>query len=142
MKVIDLNILIYAVNADAPNHEKARIWWENSLSETETIGLSWSVLLGFLRITTNPRIMPIPIAYRQAIDTVDNWLKQAPVQLVTPTDRHWTILKQLLGHLGTAANITTDSHLAALAIERGATLISTDPDFARFPNLKWDNPLS
>ncbi|MBF0290360.1 MAG: type II toxin-antitoxin system VapC family toxin [SAR324 cluster bacterium] len=141
MKIIDLNILIYAVNRDAPYHKKACAWWENCLFETETIGLAWIVLLGFLRITTNSRIMPNPLTHEQAIKLIDEWMLQSVVQIITPTKRHWTILQQLLLDMGAAANLTTDAHLAALAIEKGAALYSADNDFSRFPNLKWVNPL-
>ncbi len=141
MKIVDLNILIYAVNEDAPDHRKAKKWWENCLSETETVGLPWVVILGFLRITTNPRIMRMPLAHDQAIGLIDDWLKQDPVRIVRPTDSHWGILKHFILHLGTASNLTTDAHIAALAVERGCILYSSDNDFSRFPNLRWSNPL-
>lgn len=141
MKIIDLNILIYAVNKDAPDHKKAKEWLENGLTETETIGFPWVVLLGFLRITTNSRILPKPLTHIQAIGFIDEWLKQESVQVVLPTDRHWDILKQIINHFGTASNLTTDAHLAALTIEKGAILYSSDNDFSRYPNLKWVNPL-
>jgi len=141
MKIVDLNLLIYAVNSDAPDHIRAKAWLENTLSETETVGLPWAVILGFLRITTNSRIMPKPIAHQQAVEVIDGWLDRPTVEIILPTDRHWVIFKQLISNLGTAANLTTDAHLAALAIERGAVLYSTDNDFSRFPKLKWCNPL-
>ncbi len=106
MKIIDLNLLIYAVNQDVPHHEKARKWWENCLREKESIGLPWIVLLGFLRITTHPAIMPHPIIYRQASDTIDSWLAWEPTQIITTTNRHWDIVKQLITQTGTAANLT------------------------------------
>ncbi len=141
MKIIDLNLLIYAINKDAPNHQKASTWWEKCLSEVETIGLAWIVLLGFLRITTNSQIMPHPLDHIQAIQLIDDWVQQPPVQIISPSERHWSILQKLLLDMGTASNLTTDAHLAALAIERGAVLYSVDSDFSRFPNLKWINPL-
>jgi uncharacterized protein len=142
MKVIDLNLLIYAVNRDAPLHERARKWWESCLSGKESIGLPWIVLLGFLRITTHPGIMPAPLSPDQAMDIVDTWLAQEPVKILNPTDRHWDILKQLIRHMKTASNMTTDAHIAALALETGGLLYSSDNDFSRFPNLEWKNPIA
>jgi toxin-antitoxin system PIN domain toxin len=141
MKLVDLNILVYAVNSDAPHHRAARSFWEESLSGDEPVALAWVVLLGFLRITTSARIMPAPLSPERAFSLVDEWLHQPCVRIVTPTERHWDILKELgLSH-GTAGNLTTDAHLAALAIENGATLYSSDNDFARFAGLRWKNPL-
>ncbi len=96
MKIVDLNILIYAVNKNAPDHRRAKEWWENCLSETETIGLPWVVILGFLRITTNSRILPKPLSHDQGVGLIDDWLEQEPVRIVTPTDRHWRILKDFI----------------------------------------------
>lgn len=141
MKIIDLNLLIYAVNRDAPDHDTARSWWESCLCGTETIGLPWAVLLGFLRITTHPKIMPNPITSGQAVELVEDWLRQPPVQVIAPTDRHWSIFRQFVSDFGTAANLTTDAHIAALAVERGAVLYSSDNDFSRFRHLQWINPL-
>jgi len=141
MKLIDLNLLIYAINSDAPHHRAARRFWESSLSGDELIALAWVVILGFLRITTNARVMPAPLTPEQAFSLVDEWLRQPWVRVVTPTERHWDILKDLGLSLGTAGNLTTDTHLAALAIENGATLYSADNDFARFAGLRWKNPL-
>lgn len=142
MIVVDLNLLIYAVNEDAIQHDGARQFWEQTLSEGVAVGLPWTVVLGFVRLTTNPRVMPHPLAPEQAFGVVDGWLAQATVEVIEPTDRHWEIVKELLLPLGTAGNLTTDAHLAALAVERGATLCSTDNDFSRFPRLKWSNPLA
>jgi uncharacterized protein len=140
--VVDLNLLIYAVNEDALAHERARRWWERALSGAETVGLAWSVILGFIRLTTNPRVMPRPLTPEQAFAVIDDWLAQPIVTSVEATDRHWAILKELLEPLGTAGNLTSDAHLASLAIEHGARLFSTDNDFARFAGLRWLNPLA
>ena len=142
MKLIDLNILIYAVNRDAPPHRAARTWLEATLSGSEAVGLAWTVILGFLRLTTNGRIVPQPLSPKQAIGVVDGWLQLPCVRVVDPSDRHWSILQDLLAAGGTAGNLTTDAHLAALAIEYGARLYSTDHDFARFKGLRWANPLA
>lgn len=142
MKIVDLNLLIYAINQDAPDHQKAKQWWENCLIGPETIGIAWVVVLGFLRITTHPKIMPMPLSPRQAMEFIDDWFMQAPVQIVGPTDRHWEILQQILSDFGTASNLTTDAHIAAIAMERGGVLHSSDNDFSRFTGLKWINPLN
>ena len=141
MKIVDINLLIYAINKDAPHHSKAKKWLEDSLSGDEPIGFVWIVILGFLRIVTNGRIMPTPIAPEVAIDIINDWLQQAPSVTVVPTPQHWAIFKELILPLGTAANLTSDAHLAALAIEHGARLYSTDNDFSRFRKLRWTNPI-
>ena len=141
MKLIDLNLLIYAINRDSPYYKTAHKWWENCLSENETIGFSWIVVLGFLRLTTSSLLFPNPLTSDQAMDLMDEWLMQPPSRIILPTERHWDIFKQIISPLGTAGNLTTDAHLAALAVEYGATLCSTDNDFSRFQFVKWVNPL-
>lgn len=142
MRLVDLNLLLYAVNEDAPLHVEARRWWEQRLSGDEQVGLSWSVILGFLRLTTRPVILPVPLTVGQAQALVDEWLEQPPCLIVQAGDRHWAILKDLLTDAGTAGSLVTDAHLAALAIEHGATLCSTDNDFKRFAKLRHENPLA
>ena len=140
MKLVDLNVLLYVVNRDAPHHEAALRWWTSALQEDRPIGLAWTVLLGFLRLTSNPAIFPSPLTAETAIEKVDAWLGLEQVRLVQETQDHWHILRELLTEAGTAGNLTTDSHLAALALSHGATLVSFDHDFARFPRLRWENP--
>ena len=142
MIVPDANILIYATNRDSAHHRAALAWWESVLSDTQPVGLSWLVLLAFVRVSTHPRVLPRPLSAVQATGLVDEWIAQAPVRLVEATDRHWDILKTLLKPLGTAGNLTSDAHLAALAIGHGARLFSTDNDFSRFAGLSWENPLA
>ncbi len=142
MKLLDLNILLYAVNADSPQHPQARTWLETTLSGTELVGLPWVVLLGFLRVTTHPRVLTRPLPAGQAIAIVDGWLALPSVRVLAPREAHWRILRTLLETTGTAGNLTTDAHLAALAIENGCELCSTDGDFHRFPALRWHNPLA
>lgn len=142
MKLVDLNLLLYAVNRDSPQHAAARTWVEDILSGDEVVALPWVVLLGFLRISTNPRIMSRPLSPAQALEIVDDWLAQPTVRPLLPTEEHWRILRALLIESGTAGNLTTDAHLAALAIEHGCELCSTDSDFARFSKLRWVNPLA
>lgn len=141
MKIVDLNLLLYAVNRDAPAHEAARTWWEEALSGDEQVGLTWVVLLGFLRLSTRPAVMPMPLSPSQAAGLVDEWFGQAACVVVHPGERHWEILRSLLEAAGSAGNLTTDAHLAAVAIEHGATLYSTDGDFGRFAGLEYVNPL-
>lgn len=142
MKLVDLNLLIYAVNSDAPFHQAARRWWETCLSDADPVALAWVVVLGFLRITTNARIMPRPLTDQQSLDIMEEWLSQPSMMILSPTEKHWRILRQLITDSGTAGNMTTDAHLAALAIEHGATLYSTDNDFTRFSGLRWKNPVA
>ena len=142
MIVVDLNLLLYAVNVDADRHEAARRWWEEALAGEVPLGLPWVVILGFLRISTNRRIFPRPLSVEDAVGVVEGWLDRPGVRCLEPTERHWPILRRLLGTLGAAGNLTTDAHLAALALENGATLCSTDNDFARFPELRWRDPLA
>jgi len=142
MKLVDVNLLIYAVNEDAPSHRKARAWFEATISGSDTVGFSWNVLLAFLRLTTRPGLFRNPLPVESAFDLVAAWLEQPSVILVHPGPGHLRTLRDLVLPLGTAGNLTSDAHLAALAIENGAELCSSDADFARFPRLKWRNPLA
>jgi toxin-antitoxin system PIN domain toxin len=142
VKLIDLNLLLYAVNADSAHHAEARNWLETVLSDNEPVGLPWVVLLGFLRIATHPRILSHPLSPDQAMEIVDGWLSVPCVRILAPREAHWRILRTLLEATGTAGNLTTDAHLAALAIENGCELCSTDGDFHRFPAIRWVNPLA
>lgn len=142
MIIVDVNLLIYAVNRDAPMHRKAKSWLEAVISGTETVGLPWNVLLAFLRLTTRSGLFQKPLPVKSAFDLVDAWLKQPAVTVIEPTARHLTTLRDLILPLGTGGNLTSDAHLAALAIEHGAQLCSADNDFARFGRLRWRNPLA
>jgi len=140
--VVDLNLLLYATNENSFVHAAALKWWEGVLSDETPVGLAWTVVLGFIRLTTNPRVMPRPLGTTDAVACVDDWLSARNVELIEPTERNWGIVKELLAPLGSAGNLTSDAHLAALALERGAMLCSTDNDFSRFARLKWSNPLA
>jgi toxin-antitoxin system PIN domain toxin len=142
MIVVDVNLLIYAVNEDAPLHRRAKAWWETTLSGNETVGLSWTVILAFLRLTTRAGIFRTPLSVESALDVVDAWLLQPAVVAVEPTAQHLRVLRDLLLPLGAGGNLTSDAHLAALAVEHGAELLSFDNDFVRFPRVRWRNPLS
>ena len=115
--------------------------WRNALKGLHSIGLPWVVLLGFLRLVTNPRVFPRPLSPDAASSRVDAWLSHDNVRVVREKDEHWDTLKQLLVSTGTAGNLTTDAHLAALAISHDAVLVSSDTDFARFDGLRLENPL-
>ena len=142
MIVVDANVLIYAAVADSSHHEKSRRWLERTLSGSETVGLAWGAILGFLRITTRPGISRRPMSPRQAFEYVDQWLELPNVRLVSPGEYHWQILRNLLIESGTAGNLTSDAHLAAIAIEHGGSICSTDHDFLRFPGVRLINPIS
>lgn len=141
MILIDANLLIYAVNRDAPQHKAARHWFEQALSGDEPVGLPWVSLLAFLRITTRPGILANPLTVEKAVGFVESWLKQPFVEPVAPGPGHWPILRHLLHATGTAGNLTSDLHLAAMAIERGAPIYSADHDYRRFAGLDHVNPL-
>lgn len=141
MKLPDVNLLLYAVDSHSPFHDAASKWLEGCLSDNEPFVFSWHVLLSFLRISTNSRVFAGALKPDEAFDLIDAWLLQPSVSIVHPTDRHASILKGLIKDAGTAGNLVSDAHLAALAIEHGATLYSLDADFARFIGLKWRNPL-
>ena len=142
MKLVDANVLLYAVNEDAPQHPKAKAWLENALTGPEPVGFDWTVLLAFLRLSTRSAVFPRPLSVAQATDVVASWLGQPCAEIVDPADRHLDVFRRLLEPLGTAGNLTSDAHLAALALEFGAELCSCDADFARFPGLRWTNPLA
>jgi toxin-antitoxin system PIN domain toxin len=137
----DVNLLIHAYNAESPVHDQARTWWERTLNDPTPAGLAWSVMLGYLRIGTHPRILASPLPIDDAVAHVEAWLGQPQVSILHPGERHASILFGLLRRLGTAGNLTSDAHLAALAIEHQADLRTTDADFSRFSGLRWENPL-
>lgn len=142
MRIVDLNVLLYAVNRDAPHHAAVRAHWERLLSGDESVGLPWLVVLGFVRLATSPRVFPRPLSTSEALARVEAWVRTGAVRLVSEREGHWEILRDLLRESGSAGNLTTDAHLAALAIGHGAVLVSCDGDFARFAGLRWENPLA
>lgn len=142
MKIVDLNVLLYAINRSAKHHKKARTCWEAALESDEPVGLAWNVILGFLRLTTRPSIFPRPLEVGEACKWVERWLALPNVRIVQEADEHMRILRGLLEETGAAGNLTSDAHLAALAVSHGAALVSFDNDFARFSRLQWINPLT
>jgi uncharacterized protein len=141
VKIVDLNVLLYAINRDSAHHETVRTWWESALGGEEPVGLAWVVILGFLRVATHPRVFAQPLDPVDALERIDIWLANPNVRVVHEGDDHWRLLRDLLRDTGTAGNLTTDAHLASLAIAHGATLVSCDSDFARFAVLRWENPV-
>jgi uncharacterized protein len=139
--VPDVNLLLYAINTSSPQHRRAASRLDGIFAGDEPIGLAWFVAVGFVRIATNPRVFPQPMRADESLAVVDGWLRQRLVSVVEPSPGHWSVLSSLLREAGTAGNLTNDSHLAALCIERGATLHSVDGDFSRFRGLRWVNPL-
>jgi hypothetical protein len=142
MILVDANLLLYAVNRDLPQHAQAREWWESVLSGRTPVGLAWVVVLAFLRISTSARVFEQPLSIEQATAYIDEWFAVPIVKPVAPGQGHWRILRQLLIQCGTGGNLTTDTHLAAIAIEQGCTLYSADNDFKRFAGLDHANPLT
>ncbi len=142
MILVDVNLLLYAIDEDAPHHRAARRWWEETLSGTRPVGLAWVVLLAFVRLTTRQGILVRPLPPDQALAFVEEWLDHPLVEAVSPGRGHWRILRSLLAAAGTAGNLTTDAHLAALALEQGAEVYSADHDFARFAGVTQVDPLS
>jgi hypothetical protein len=136
----DVNVLVYAYNKDAKQHAAAREWWERTLAQAQPVGLPWVTILGFIRISTQRRIIERPMFPRDAIERVRSWLEVPNVEIISPGEDHGDILFRLIEEVGTAGDLTTDAHLAALAIEHRAELVSTDTDFARFRGLRWFNP--
>ena len=142
MIIPDINLLVYAYNADAPHHNAAKRWWENLLNDRSSlVGLPWAVSIGFIRIMTSPKILITPLYPQEAIHFVQSWILRSHVEVVVPGDRHLTIFMDLTKEIGTAGTLTTDVHIAALAIEYQAIVQSNDSDFSRFSGLRWENPL-
>ena len=141
MILVDANILLYAEDSLSEHHEAARVWWDEQLSGSGPVALCWPVLTAFIRIGTNPRLHKRPLTLKEAVERVQGWLDQPCVRTVTPTDQHWVIFQRMLRAGNATANLVSDAHLAALAVEYNCTLTSTDTDFARFRGLKWRNPV-
>lgn len=142
MILVDANLLIYAINSNASQHSAARRCIEQLFSGRADVGLAWIVILAFLRLTTQPAVMRHPISIESALTYVDEWLNLPSVTLVAPGPRHWVIFRKLMKTANLTGNLTSDAHLAALAIEYGCEIYSTDSDFLRFPGVTPINPLT
>jgi len=141
VNLVDANILIYASVDRFVQHERALRWLNEQLNGTERVGLPWESTMAFARVTTNPRALPNPISTASAWGQICEWLSCPTAWVPRPTDRHADALNELILLPGVAGKLVMDAHLAALAIEHGLTLCSTDTDFARFKKLRWVNPL-
>lgn len=141
MIVLDANLLLYAYDSSSKKHEQARNWLENAFSSATPVGLPWQTVGAFLRIVTHPRIPGQRFTIEEAVQVVDQWLEQPNVRLLGPGDQHWPLLRQLLIDGQAKGPLVTDAQLATVAMENGGILHTTDRDFARFPGLRWTNPI-
>ena len=140
--LVDANILLYAVDSDSPFHERARSWLEDALNGSRRVGIPWSSLHAFVRISTNPRAQRAPLEPHEAWSVVEAWLDAPTVWVPTPGAGHRQILGRLIHELDLRANLVSDAALAALCVEHGLIMVSADSDFARFPEVRWFNPLA
>ncbi|WP_203336662.1 TA system VapC family ribonuclease toxin [Nocardioides limicola] len=140
MKIPDVNVLLAAANADAPAHAPSRRWLENSLAGGAPVGLAWVALLGFVRIATHPRVFATPLTGDQAMGVVEQLLAAPTAHVVHPGSTHATRMRELLRRAGSGGNLTTDAHLAALALEHKGTIVTFDSDFDRFAGVRWERP--
>lgn len=142
MKLLDVNVLLHAYNPDFPDHQRAKRWLEEALSGADLVGLAWITIVAFLRIATSPRGFPRPLEVPEAVGAVSAWLAQPVVRVLEAGERHWTIMRALVEASQARGNLANDAHLAALALEHGATVCTNDRDFSRFPALRTLDPLS
>jgi toxin-antitoxin system PIN domain toxin len=140
VKLPDANVLLYALDDTSARHAGARAWLDAALSGREEVGFAWVVLLAVLRLTTKPAVFARPLRASEAFDLIDEWLAQPCATILHPTTRHASLMRGLIAAAGTAGNLTTDAHLAALSVEYGATVATYDADFARFPGVLAVNP--
>lgn len=139
MKIVDANVLLYAVNTAAEHHDASRRWLDGALSGADTVGFGWVPLLAFVRLSTKEGLFPRPLRPRDAMGRVAEWTSASSAAVVNPTARHADILTEMLSRTGAGANLTNDAHLAALAVEHRAGIVSYDADFGRF-GVRWDRP--
>ncbi|MGV0838347.1 TA system VapC family ribonuclease toxin [Mycolicibacterium thermoresistibile] len=140
MKIVDANVLLYAVNSASTHHEASRQWLDGALSGADTVGLAWMPMLAFVRLSTKVGLFPSPLRPADAMGQVVDWTTAPGATVIGPTARHGDLLHNLLAQLGTGGNLVGDAHLAALALEHRASIVSYDSDFSRFENIRWDTP--
>ena len=140
MKLVDANVLLYAVNRDATHHDRSLRWLDTALSGADTVAFAWVALLAFVRLSTKVGLFPSPLSVDQAMNRVDAWLSAPAAVLLEPTVDHARIVRSLLQTLGSGGNLVNDAHLAALSIEHRCGLVSFDHDFARFEGVDWQLP--
>lgn len=141
MIIPDLNLLLYATNPQERRHAKAHQWWSTTLSGYIPVGLTWMVVMGFIRIATSPQYSDTPVSVDSAISAIREWRAAECVRMIEPREEHLHVLERLLMNRGVAGQHTMDAHLAALAIEHRGTVYSADSDFAHFEAVSWINPL-
>lgn len=142
MILVDANLLLYAYHPRAQQHQASRAWLEATLSGSELVRFAWLTLWAFLRIGTNPRVFERPLSTSEAEAVISSWLAQPTAGILEPGDRHWEILRRLLHEGQTTGPLVTDAVIAAIALEHGAVLCTTDRDFSRFSGLRWTNPIA
>jgi uncharacterized protein len=142
MTLIDVNILLYAEDATSAHHGPVRLWWERLLASGKPVAFTWTVLLGFLRVATNQRILSNPLSAEEACTRIEEWLAVPAVSVLEPGSEHWASLSRLARRVPCTGDLVPDAHLAALAMEHGCELASCDTDFGKFPGLRWINPLA
>jgi uncharacterized protein len=142
VKLVDVNLLVYAYNPEDSQHEPARLWLEAVMSGVDPVALTWTAMVGFVRVITNPRIFSEAMKVGEALDAIDDWLAQPCTVVVHPTERHPVVFRRMQEAVGVGRNLSTDAHLAALAFEHNAEMCSADADFARFPGIRWVDPLA
>ncbi len=140
MKVVDANVLIYAVNQDATHHEDSKRWLDLALNGADTVGFTWNAMLAFIRLTTHPSIFPSPLSVDEATEQLERWLSSPNAKILEPGPAHLATLAALLNQAGAGGNLTNDAHLAAIALDNHASLATFDNDFSRFPGISWQTP--
>lgn len=140
MRIVDANVLLYAVNRSAEHHEASRRWLDGALSGADIVGLAWLPLLAFTRLTTRPELFPSPLTPQDAMAQVRDWCSAPSAVVVNPTARHADVLSELVVRVGSGGNLVNDAHLAALAIEHRARIVTYDGDFGRFDGVRWETP--
>ena len=142
MIVVDANLLIYAYDARSADHKKSAAWFEKALSGTDAVGLPWPSICAFIRVITNRRLGGMRVAPDAALATVEEWLQSPAVHILVPGDRHWSVFRRMVVEGQASGVLVSDAEIAALTMEYGGTLHTADRDFARFPGLRWVNPLA
>lgn len=140
MKLVDTNVLLYVSDPEAAHHAPAKRWLDTALAGGAPVGFAWLALVGFVRIISNPRIFERPTTPSRAMDQVDHWLAARSATVLRPGARHADLMREMLDAVGSGGNLVNDAHLAALALEHRATMVSFDTDFGRFPGVRWETP--
>jgi uncharacterized protein len=139
--VVDANLLIYSYDTVSSHHKKSRAWAEKIFSDVEPVGLTWQTITAFLRVVTNRKLPGARLTVAQAAQIVEEWLEQPNVRILIAGDEHWAILKRMMSEGQASGPLVSDAELVALTVEYGGVLYTADRDFARFPGLRWKNPL-